>query len=108
MTRSTIRAAVAGAVLLLATGADSATRALQLVVDTGAGHALSLELGDEAREKLRDTMVSGTIVGWGANGPLRGDIGRVRALDLGGAVLAGVVTTFPRDGTWARIGARMF
>ena len=85
---------------------DGATRALQLVVDTGAGHALSLEIDDESRERLGDGLVTGTIVGWGANGPLRGDIGRVGALNLGGLVLADVVTTFPRAGPWTRIGAR--
>jgi len=62
------------------TDAEGVTRAVQLVVDTGAGHALSLELDDAARARLRDGLVTDTVVGWGANGPLRGDIGRVRAL----------------------------
>jgi len=88
------------------TEAGGATRAVQLVLDTGAGHALSLELDDAARARLRDSLVTDTVVGWGANGPLRGDIGRVRALNLGGQVLGDVVTTFPRSGPWTRIGAR--
>ena len=33
-------------------------------------------------------------------------LGRVAALNLGGLVLADVVTTFPRAGPWTRIGAR--
>jgi len=85
---------------------DDDMRHVQLVVDTGAGHALSLDTDDEARARLGGGLVTDTIVGWGANGPLRGDIGRIGALELGGQLLTGVVTTFPRAGPWGRIGAR--
>jgi len=85
---------------------EGLTRSVQLVVDTGAGHALSLEPDGATRARFGGGQVKDTIVGWGANGPIRGDIGRVRALNLGGQVLEDVVTTFPRDGPWTRIGAR--
>ena len=65
-----------------------------IVIDTGAGHALSLSVDNHDGLDLPKETVSG-ILGWGANGVIRGRTGRVTSLKLGGYVLRDVVTGFP-------------
>jgi len=63
------------------------------VIDTGAGHALafmpdtdgSLPVPKDARP---------TVLGWGANGVLRGSLGRITSLELGPYRFENVVTGF--------------
>jgi len=78
-----------------------AVRAARLLVDTGAGHALSLEPSLlEPKEPL-----SNLIIGWGSNGVARGDIGTVEGLRLGTLELRDVITSFPTSGPWTGMGA---
>ncbi len=67
-------------------------KTLELVVDTGANHALSLapSAGKRPSRKIADTTL-----GYGLSGPLRGDVGRVRSLRLGETTLYDVLTNFP-------------
>ncbi len=75
-------------------------RTARLLVDTGAGHALSLEPSLlEPKEPL-----SNLIIGWGSNGVARGDIGMVERLRLGGVELRDVITSFPASGPWSGMG----
>ena len=73
---------------------DSLALPLRLVLDTGAGHALSLEAGSAPhlvvpRQRLR------TDLGRGLTGFIRGYLGRVSALQLGRYRLPAVLTSFP-------------
>ena len=78
----------------------SATNTARLLVDTGAGHALSLEPSVlEPAAPLTDV-----IIGWGSNGVARGDIGTVEGLQLGDIELRDVITSFPSSGPWASMG----
>ncbi|NKB90330.1 MAG: PDZ domain-containing protein [Acidobacteria bacterium] len=79
-------------------GADYPAR---LLVDTGAGHALSVE----PSAVPPGAALTDLIIGWGSNGVARGDIGRVDALQLGTVSIADVITSFPAGRPWARIGA---
>ncbi len=78
--------------------------AVTLVVDSGAGHALSIEVEtvDGLRRPAR--TLDDVLIGWGSNGAARGAIGRVSSLELGDHRLRGVVTTFPDNSPWSRIG----
>jgi len=77
------------------------TRTARLLVDTGAGHALSLEPSVLAPPQ----PLSDLIIGWGSNGVARGDIGTVESLRLGSVELRDVITAFPTSGPWTSIGA---
>ena len=65
-----------------------------VVVDLGAGHPISLNLGKIDGLKAPDGAVR-TIVGFGVSGRLPGQVGRIAGLDLGGLTLRNVVATFP-------------
>lgn len=71
---------------------DEPAKAVELVVDTGANHALSLSpsAGD-----LPPRRIDGTTLGYGLSGPLRGSAGRVRSLRLGETTFRNVLTSFP-------------
>ncbi len=69
------------------------TRPVHLVVDLGAGHALSLNTGSEGLS-LPEGAVE-TVLGRGLSGEIHGKVGRVAGFDLGGATLEQVVTSFP-------------
>lgn len=75
-----------------------------LVVDTGAGHALSIEIDTIDGLRLPDKLLEDLVIGWGSNGVVRGDIGRVATLELGDLRLSQVVTSFPDNSPWSSIG----
>lgn len=79
----------------------AAQQPARLLVDTGAGHALSLEPGLLAPTKPLNNL----IIGWGSNGVSRGDIGTLESLRLGDVELHDVVTAFPGSGPWTSMGA---
>ncbi len=83
---------------------EGGTREVSLLVDTGAGHALSVE--PSALEGLGQPahLLSDVVIGWGSNGMARGDIGRLASVDLGGHVLHEVITSFPDAQPWHSIG----
>ena len=65
-----------------------------VVVDLGAGHPISLNLGKVDGLTLPDGARR-TIVGFGVSGRLPGQVGRIAGLDIGGVTLKDVVATFP-------------
>jgi predicted aspartyl protease len=75
-----------------------------LVIDTGAGHALSLSVENHDDLDLPEKTVAG-VLGWGANGAIRGHKGRVTSLKLGDYVLHDVVTGFPDPSGMQMLGA---
>ncbi len=66
----------------------------EVVVDLGASHAISLNRDHSPRIVLPAKTLS-AVVGRGVSGPVRGEVGRLAALGLGGARLEDVVATFP-------------
>lgn len=65
-----------------------------VVVDLGAGHPISLNLGKIDGLSLPEGARR-TIVGFGVSGRLPGQVGRIAGLDIGGLTLKDVVATFP-------------
>jgi len=65
-----------------------------MVIDTGAGLALSLAVDSDDDLHMPGKTVS-SITGWGASGVIRGHTGRITSLSLGDYVLENVVTIFP-------------
>ncbi|RSK48871.1 pepsin/retropepsin-like aspartic protease family protein [Hymenobacter rigui] len=72
----------------------SLTLPLKLVLDTGAGHALSLETTSDARLQVPVTHLR-TPLGRGLNGNINGCLGRIPALQLGQYKLPALITSFP-------------
>ncbi len=75
-------------------GAAGADGTIRLVLDMGAGHAVSLN--PTSHDAI--TVPAGAInaqIGRGLSGAVRGHIGRVPAFELGGYRLDSVVATYP-------------
>jgi hypothetical protein len=66
----------------------------RLMVDTGAGHAVSLELHEKDIVKLPPKVIAAQL-GRGLNGVINGHLGRVEKLKLGKFVLNNLVASFP-------------
>ena len=75
---------------------DSLSLPLKLVLDTGAGHALSLETTSDPRLQLPPRRVRSQL-GRGLNGLINGYLGRVTALQLGRYQVRSLVTSFPDE-----------
>lgn len=67
---------------------------VKLLLDTGAGHALSLETGSDGKIKVPDVALRAQL-GVGLAGPVNGSIGRVEALQLAGYELKNLIASFP-------------
>ncbi|GAB2874638.1 hypothetical protein GCM10027044_41500 [Hymenobacter ruber] len=76
---------------------DSLTMPLKLVLDTGASHALSLELDSDPRMTAPARRLP-TDLGRGLSGTVRGFLGRVPTLHLGRYAMRSVLTSFPDAG----------
>ena len=66
---------------------------LELAIDTGAGHALSLNLGSREGIELPKRYIDG-VIGRGLTKQLTHTIGRIASLHLGKNMLPDVLTTF--------------
>ena len=75
---------------------DSLTLPLKLVLDTGASHALSVELDSDARLRAPAQRLP-TDLGRGLTGVVQGFLGRVPRLQLGRYTLPNVLTSFPNS-----------
>lgn len=75
---------------------DSLTLPLKLVLDTGASHALSVELDSDPRLKAPAQRLP-TDLGRGLTGVVQGFLGRVPRLQLGRYSLPNVLTSFPNS-----------
>jgi hypothetical protein len=80
--------------LPLAEGTATSPLPLRLVLDTGAGHALSLEANADRRLYLPPGHLRADL-GRGLGGIVKGSIGRVAAIRLGRYRLPRVLTSFP-------------
>lgn len=67
---------------------------LKLIVDTGAGHPVSLEPGSDPLITVPADGLSSRL-GIGLNGPIEGKLGRLPALRLGRIDLSNVICSFP-------------
>lgn len=74
--------------------ADSLQLPLKLVLDTGAGHALSIETGSDTRLQLPSQRLRSQL-GRGLSGFINGYLGRVSSLTLGRYQLHHMLTSFP-------------
>jgi hypothetical protein len=68
----------------------------KVVVDLGAGHPISLNIGATAGIEAPPGAIRANI-GRGLSGVLRGQVGRIAGVELGGILLRDVVATFPDD-----------
>ncbi|GAA4034199.1 hypothetical protein GCM10022409_18180 [Hymenobacter glaciei] len=75
---------------------DSLTLPLKLVLDTGASHALSIELDSDPRLKAPAPRLP-TDLGRGLTGVVQGFLGRVPLLQLGRYTLPNVLASFPNS-----------
>ncbi|MDQ2794602.1 MAG: aspartyl protease family protein [Bacteroidota bacterium] len=75
---------------------DSLTLPLKLVLDTGASHALSIELDSDPR-LLAPARRLPADLGRGLTGVVQGFLGRVPLLKLGRYTLPNVLTSFPNS-----------
>ena len=73
---------------------DSGSVPLKLVLDTGAGHALSLETCSDPRLSLPANRLRSEL-GRSLSGPIMGYLGRVPSLQLGGYRIKALLTSFP-------------
>lgn len=67
---------------------------IKVIIDTGAGHALSLDINSNESIRLPDKVVRAQL-GRGLSGVINGNLGRLEGLKIGGFVLDNVVTSFP-------------
>ncbi len=81
----------------LAGGKAAAPLPLRLVLDTGAGHALSLETSADPRLHLPPAHLRANL-GHGLSGLIEGYLGRVATVQLGRYQLQQVLTSFPDSG----------
>jgi hypothetical protein len=73
---------------------DSTSLPLKLVIDTGAGHGLSLEVGSDPAIQLPANILP-TQLGRGLGGAIHGYLGRINRLSLDGFQLKNVLASFP-------------
>lgn len=88
------KAYVTASVQQLGAAPGTAPLPLRLVLDTGAGHALSLETTADPRLHLPAARLR-TDLGRGLTGIVSGSLGRVAAVQLGRYYLPQVLTSFP-------------
>ncbi|WP_191906273.1 aspartyl protease family protein [Hymenobacter baengnokdamensis] len=88
------KAYLTASVQQLTATAGSTDLPLRLLLDTGAGHALSLETTSDQRLSLPPTCLR-TDLGRGLTGLISGSLGRVATMHLGRYQLPQVLTSFP-------------
>ena len=73
---------------------DSTSLPLKLVIDTGAGHGLSLETGSHPAIQIPAISLEAQL-GRGLGGAINGSIGRIKSLQLDSYLLQNIITSFP-------------
>lgn len=73
---------------------DGIKRRLLLLLDSGAGHAISLEHQEQNRVLIPDSTIEANL-GIGLNGPIHGLIGRLSSVELGNYKLKDVIAAYP-------------
>ena len=74
--------------------AGDKTIPVKVVLDSGASHALSLDIASNEGLKLPEGAKE-TVLGQGASGEVRGHAGRINVLEFGGQTFKNVPTSFP-------------
>ena len=74
--------------------ADNRSVPIKVILDTGAGHALSLDMGSHEEIQLPDKIVRAQL-GRGLNGIISGSLGRLEKIQIGKFELENVITSFP-------------
>lgn len=69
-------------------------KALKMIVDTGAGHAVSLESYDKKSFLAPKKNIAANL-GVGLLGPIHGHIGRIQSITIGNYLFQNVVASFP-------------
>jgi predicted aspartyl protease len=75
----------------------------KFIIDTGAGHPVSLEKNEGLAFKKPAVSIPGNL-GMGLTGPIRGSIGRISSLTLGKYTLNNVIAAFPN---YEDVGAKI-
>ena len=73
---------------------DTTTLSAKLLVDSGASHGLFLETGSSPKIRIPEKNVT-SIIGRGIGGEISGQIGKIKALNLGRYKISNVITSFP-------------
>ncbi len=77
-----------------ATTGNGTETSIDLVLDLGATHAVSLNTSENDALSVPDGAIT-TQIGRGLSGAIHGDVGRITSFTLGGNTLKNVVATFP-------------
>lgn len=80
--------------------ADNREVPIRVILDTGAGHALSLDMGTHQEIRLPDKIVRAQL-GRGLNGTISGSLGRLAKIRIGKYELEDVITSFPDTNSMA-------
>lgn len=78
--------------------------AAKFIIDTGAGHPVSLETNGGVPFELPEVRIQGNL-GIGLTGPINGFIGRINSLRLGKYTLTDVIAAFPN---YEDVASRVF
>lgn len=73
---------------------DTTTMSAKLLIDSGASHGLILEPDSDEKLSVPSVHIS-SIIGRGLGGVISGQIGRVKALELGKYSVENVIANFP-------------
>ncbi len=73
---------------------DGSGKRVKLIIDTGAGHPLSLENENGKPFQIPDVNIAGNL-GVGLGGPIEGYLGRIKSLSIGKYKLDRVISAFP-------------
>ncbi len=74
--------------------ADNREVPIKVILDTGAGHALSLDMDTQGDIQLPDKIIRAQL-GRGLNGIINGSLGRLEKVKIGTFELEQVITSFP-------------
>ncbi len=83
---------------------DDRQVSVKLIIDTGAGHALSLEQESNAAIKVPSPSITAQL-GKGLSGTINGQLGRIKSFSLHHFNLNNVLTSFPN---YQDVGAKVY
>ncbi|QNF35451.1 aspartyl protease family protein [Adhaeribacter swui] len=84
--------------------ADDKKIPVKLIIDTGAGHALSLEQESNVAIKVPSPSIKAQL-GKGLSGTINGQLGRIKSFSLNHYQLQNVLTSFPN---YQDVGAKVY
>lgn len=78
---------------------DSTSLSAKLLVDSGASHGIFLESESNPKITIPEKHVT-TVIGRGLGGEIIGQIGRIKAIEIGDYLIQGVIANFPDPKTY--------